>query len=275
MARAAEETGFDSLWVGDHLLYRGDGRSERGPWDCWTVLAWLAGDHRRGSSSARSSRAPRSARPALLARTAAAVRRAERRPAACRARLRAGTRTSSARSGSRSTTASRASRRRSTIVRRLLAGERVTFDGPLPRGRRRGAPAAARATPPLMVGGERRRGCSSIDAAARRLRGTPGSSRFGNRPTASPRSNARIDEACERAGRDPATLERSACVLVAVDGGAGERPRDSRRAAAPRRRAAVASSRRWRRRAPTRRSSSLDPITEPSIRSLRTALPSA
>jgi len=31
MARAAEEVGFDSLWVGDHLLYRGDGRPERGP----------------------------------------------------------------------------------------------------------------------------------------------------------------------------------------------------------------------------------------------------
>ena len=43
LARAAEETGFDSLWVGDHLLYRGDGRGERGPWDCWTTLAALAG----------------------------------------------------------------------------------------------------------------------------------------------------------------------------------------------------------------------------------------
>src|SRR5215813_994329 len=43
MARAAEEVGFDSLWVGDHLLYRGDGRRERGPWDAWTLLAGLAG----------------------------------------------------------------------------------------------------------------------------------------------------------------------------------------------------------------------------------------
>ena len=43
MARAAEQGGFDSVWVGDHLLYRGDGRPERGPWDCWSTLAWLAG----------------------------------------------------------------------------------------------------------------------------------------------------------------------------------------------------------------------------------------
>src|SRR5437899_7257411 len=42
MARAAEECGFDSIWVGDHLLYRGDGRPERGPWDAWTQLAALA-----------------------------------------------------------------------------------------------------------------------------------------------------------------------------------------------------------------------------------------
>ena len=42
MARAAEESGFDSIWLGDHLLYRGDGREERGPWEVWTLLAALA-----------------------------------------------------------------------------------------------------------------------------------------------------------------------------------------------------------------------------------------
>src|SRR3954462_12672137 len=42
MARAAEESGFDSVWLGDHLLYRDDGREERGPWDAWSLLAALA-----------------------------------------------------------------------------------------------------------------------------------------------------------------------------------------------------------------------------------------
>ena len=42
MAKAAEEVGFDSIWLGDHHLYRGDGRPERGPWDAWTTLAALA-----------------------------------------------------------------------------------------------------------------------------------------------------------------------------------------------------------------------------------------
>jgi alkanesulfonate monooxygenase SsuD/methylene tetrahydromethanopterin reductase-like flavin-dependent oxidoreductase (luciferase family) len=72
MARAAEECGFDSLWVGDHLLYRGDGRAERGPWDCWTTLAWLAGVTERvtlGPLVACTAFHP----PGILARQAAAV----------------------------------------------------------------------------------------------------------------------------------------------------------------------------------------------------------
>ena len=42
MARAAEDVGFDTLWLGDHLLYRyGDG-STRAPWEVWTMLSALA-----------------------------------------------------------------------------------------------------------------------------------------------------------------------------------------------------------------------------------------
>src|SRR4030065_1654784 len=43
MARAAEQAGFDSLWVGDHLLFRDPGLPLRGPWEAWSVLAALAG----------------------------------------------------------------------------------------------------------------------------------------------------------------------------------------------------------------------------------------
>ena len=39
MARAAEEVGFESVWLGDHLLYDGP---ERAPWEAWTLLSALA-----------------------------------------------------------------------------------------------------------------------------------------------------------------------------------------------------------------------------------------
>ena len=42
MARTAERAGFDSLWVGDHLLYDMPDGSVRGPWEAWTTLAGLA-----------------------------------------------------------------------------------------------------------------------------------------------------------------------------------------------------------------------------------------
>jgi probable F420-dependent oxidoreductase len=39
MAKAAEEVGFESVWLGDHLLYGGP---ERAPWEAWTLLSALA-----------------------------------------------------------------------------------------------------------------------------------------------------------------------------------------------------------------------------------------
>jgi alkanesulfonate monooxygenase SsuD/methylene tetrahydromethanopterin reductase-like flavin-dependent oxidoreductase (luciferase family) len=41
MARAAETAGFDSVWLGDHLLYELD-VGARGPWEAWTSLAAIA-----------------------------------------------------------------------------------------------------------------------------------------------------------------------------------------------------------------------------------------
>ena len=41
MARTAEAAGFDSIWVGDHLLYDLPA-GPRGPWEAWTTLAAIA-----------------------------------------------------------------------------------------------------------------------------------------------------------------------------------------------------------------------------------------
>src|SRR5688500_1418870 len=42
LARQAEDLGFDSIWLGDHLLYRYPDGTTRGPWEAWTMLAALA-----------------------------------------------------------------------------------------------------------------------------------------------------------------------------------------------------------------------------------------
>ncbi|TFH16308.1 MAG: LLM class flavin-dependent oxidoreductase [Acidimicrobiales bacterium] len=41
MAKTAEAVGFDSVWLGDHLLYELD-VDDRGPWEVWTSLAAIA-----------------------------------------------------------------------------------------------------------------------------------------------------------------------------------------------------------------------------------------
>src|SRR6188768_4573693 len=42
LARLAEASGYDSVWVGDHLLYDLKDGSTRGPYEAWTTLAAIA-----------------------------------------------------------------------------------------------------------------------------------------------------------------------------------------------------------------------------------------
>ena len=42
LARRDEAAGFDSVWVGDHLLYDLPDGSTRGPYEAWTTLAAVA-----------------------------------------------------------------------------------------------------------------------------------------------------------------------------------------------------------------------------------------
>ena len=222
IALAVEECGFDSVWLGDHLLYRGGGLPERGPWDVWTQLAAL------GAVTSRVRLGPLVAAtafhaPGILARAAASVDEVS------------GGRLVLGIGAGWNETEFRAfgfpfDRRVSRfaesfdVVRRLLAGEEVTVSGAfvsvdhavlLPRPARR---------VPLVIGanGERILSIALAHADAWNTWYSP----YGNTVEGFSAANEKVSAICELVGRDPREVERSACVFVAVDGGQGERPHD-------------------------------------------------
>lgn len=220
LARAAEAAGFDSVWLGDHLLYRGDGRPERGPWEAWTLLAALAAATERvelGPLVACAGFHP----PGLLAKMAATVQ--EISGGRFVLGLGAGWNEPEFRAFGLPFDR-RVSRFEESfaIVRGLLAGERVTV-----AGRHWQAedavllPAPAR-RPRLMVGSNGPRVLSitlpHVDAW------NTWYADYGNAADGFAALNERISRAAEQAGRPPDEVERSACALVALDGAAGERP---------------------------------------------------
>ena len=42
LARTIEDSGFDAIWLGEHLLYRWPDLPSRGPWEAWTLMGALA-----------------------------------------------------------------------------------------------------------------------------------------------------------------------------------------------------------------------------------------
>ena len=72
MAAMAEEVGFASFWLPDHLLFRFPGEAAHGPWECWSLVAALAAATERiGLGTLVACTAYRN--PALLAKTADTV----------------------------------------------------------------------------------------------------------------------------------------------------------------------------------------------------------
>lgn len=220
IARAAEQAGFDSLWVGDHLLYRGDGRPERGPWDAWVILAGLA------TVTERVTIGPLVActafhSPGLLARTAAAVD--ELSGGRLVLGLGAGWNEVEFRAFG-APFDHRVSRFEESfeIIRRLLTGERVTYAGRFHRVEDAVLLPPPAHRPPLMIGSNGPRMLAitlpHVDAWNTWYES------YGNTPAGFAALNRRIDEAAADAGRDSAAITRSACVFVALDTDATERP---------------------------------------------------
>jgi alkanesulfonate monooxygenase SsuD/methylene tetrahydromethanopterin reductase-like flavin-dependent oxidoreductase (luciferase family) len=216
MARTAEAIGLDSIWVGDHLLYRGDGLPSRGPWEAWTTLAAIAAATERiqlGPLVAATS----FHNPAILAKQAATVDEI---------------------SGGRLVLGlgagwneveyvaygfpfdHRVSRFKEafTIIRTLLVDGRCDFHGTyfdlsdcelLPRGPRHTHGEG----PPLMVGsmGKRMLGITLPWVQAWNAWYTW----FGNSVEGYLPLRDAVDAACRAAGRDPAEVERTLALLAA------------------------------------------------------------
>jgi probable F420-dependent oxidoreductase len=220
MARAAEQVGFDSIWTGDHLLYRGDGRPERGPWEAWTMLAALAAVTERVRLGPLVASAAFHA-PAMLAKQAATVD--EISGGRLVLGIGAGWNETEFRAFGFPYDA-RVDRFEEAfgIVRRLLDGERVTFHGRFHHVEDVVLLPAPARRPALMIGstGERMLGIALPHADA----WNTWFDLYGNTPEGFAAESAKVTAAAERAGRDPAEIERSACVLVVLVRGAGERP---------------------------------------------------
>jgi alkanesulfonate monooxygenase SsuD/methylene tetrahydromethanopterin reductase-like flavin-dependent oxidoreductase (luciferase family) len=219
IARTAEHAGFDSIWVGDHLLYRYRDGSTRAPWEVWTTLAGLA------EATDRVALGPLVAstafhRPFMLAKLASTVDEIS----GGRLVLGLGAGWNDVEFAALGAPFDhRVSRFEEafTIVRTLLAQGAIDFAGEyytardaeiLPRPVRPGGP-------PLMVGsiGERMLAATLPHVAA----WNAWYADTGNSPGGVPRLRAIVDAGCAAVGRDPGDVERTVAVQVRMPGGQG------------------------------------------------------
>ncbi len=219
MIRAIEDLGFDSIWLGEHLLYRWTDRPPRGPWEAWSMLAAVA------AVTSRVEFGPLVActnfhNPALLAKQAATID--EISGGRFILGLGAGWNATEFRAyGFPYDHRIARFEEAFTIIRGLLRDGAVDFDGRwyqardcelLPRGPRPDGP-------PLMIGSK----------GPRMLRATlPYVDSWnvwfadtGNRPEGVPPLREQVDAACREVGRDPSEVERTVTVLVRLPGGTG------------------------------------------------------
>ena len=219
MIRTIEDLGFDSIWLGEHLLYRWPDRPPRGPWEAWTQLAAIA------AVTSRVEFGPLVActnfhNPALLAKQAATIDEIS------------GGRFVLGLGAGWNETEFRAFglpfdhrvdrfEEAYTIIRGLLQDGAVDFEGRfyqardcelLPRG-----PRAA--GPPLLIGSNGPRMLRITMATAHAWNSW--FSDFGNRPDGIGRLRDVVDAACLDVGRDPADIDRTVAVMVHLPGGGG------------------------------------------------------
>jgi probable F420-dependent oxidoreductase len=210
MARLAEEVGFDSVWVADHLLIRG--QEVKGPWEAFSILAALA------AATSRVELGPLVAcagfrNPALLAKMADTLD--EISGGRLILGLGAGWHAPEYQAFGYPFD-QRVSRFEEAlqIISGLLRDGQIDFEGRFytarecelrPRGPRPHGP-------PILIG---TRGARMLRLTARYADAWNGFySTFGNQPDGLVERIAALDAACAAVGRDPATLERTASVYL-------------------------------------------------------------
>jgi probable F420-dependent oxidoreductase len=219
MARRAEDRGYDSLWVGEHLLYRFADGSTRGPWEAWTTMAGLA------AATASLRFGPLVActnfhNPAMLAKQAATLD--EMSGGRFVLGLGAGWNEIEFRAfGFPFDHRIDRFEEAFTIIRTLLQAGAIDFDGRYyqardceltPRGPTPGGP-------PLLIGsnGDRmlRIALPHVQAWNSWFNATA------NSPDGVAALQDKVDAAARDAGRNPAAIERSVAVYVRLSGGTG------------------------------------------------------
>jgi alkanesulfonate monooxygenase SsuD/methylene tetrahydromethanopterin reductase-like flavin-dependent oxidoreductase (luciferase family) len=275
IARAAEGVGFDSIWLGDHLLYRYASGESRGPWEAWTTLAGLAEATERVMLGPLVAATAFHA-PFMLAKQAATVDEIS----GGRLVLGLGAGWNPVEFAALGVPFDHRVGRfveAFTIVRTLLRDGFIDFEGEhftardaelLPRPARPGGPE-------LLVG----------SSGARMLRATlPHVQAWnawyadtGNSPAGVAPLREVVDEAAQAVGRDPAAIERTVAVQVRLPGGTGRvmGDTDPRQAVAPLEgppETMAAELRAYAREGIGHVQLVLDPITEASVESLAPVL---
>ncbi len=223
MIRAIEDLGFDSLWAGDHYLYHMPDGTAEAPWDAWSVLAAAA------AITSRVSIGPLVTplgfyNPALLAKKAATVDEISGE----RLVLGVGAGWNDVEfRGYGVPFDHRISRFQEafTIVRTLLQEGEIDFEGSYYSARDcQLVPRSRPGGPPILIGsvGERMLGITLPYVAAWNVWHTD----TNNSPAGVAPLLARVEQACAGVGRDPATVEATAAVLVEMPGGKGRRQGD-------------------------------------------------
>jgi alkanesulfonate monooxygenase SsuD/methylene tetrahydromethanopterin reductase-like flavin-dependent oxidoreductase (luciferase family) len=229
MALAIEGLGFDSIWIGDHLLYHTpDGPA--GPWEAWSLLAALGAVTNRvllgplvASTSFHS--------PAMLAKKATTVD--EISGGRLILGLGAGWNEVEYRAYGFPFD-HRASRFEEafTIIRTLLREGEIDFQGRYYTARDcQLVPRSRPGGPPIMIG----------SMGPRVLRATlphvdlwnTWHAWHGNTPEGFEEINGTIDEAARAVGRDPSEIGRTTALYWQFSGGGGRRQGDTTRHSAP------------------------------------------